>query len=210
MIIDEMLPEHETAINVSLVVGADPDATYRAVRDLDLMTVRTPLLTASMWLRGLPDRMSKRAPTPPAQLTLADGAGLPGWLFLGETPGEELAVGAIGQFWTPSIRWRDVPIEDFARFAEPGWGKIVASFSVRTYGDQSLVTYECRTATFDEATRRAFVRYWRLIRPFVGHIMSATLRTIKANAEGQSGLIADGSTSIHVARARASTRPSPS
>ncbi len=70
---------------------------------------------------------------------------------------------------------------DFARFAERGWGKIAANFSVAPYGDShTLLSYECRTATTDPVSHRRFVRYWWLVRPFVAHIMRAT---IKADAE---------------------------
>jgi len=110
--------------------------------------------------------------------------GVPGWLVLGERPGREIAFGAVGKFWQPVIEWRDVPQNEFSSFAEPGWGKIAANFSVLPYGDHStLVTYECRTVTTDPVSRRCFLRYWRFIRPFVGHIMRATVNKIKADAE---------------------------
>jgi hypothetical protein len=37
--------------------------------------------------------------------------------------------------------------------------------------------------TTDPDSQRRFLRYWWLIRPFVGHIMRATLKKVKANAE---------------------------
>jgi hypothetical protein len=73
---------------------------------------------------------------------------------------------------------------DFAAFAVPGWGKIVADFSVVPHGEHaSLLTYECRTTTTDIDSRARFLRYWRLVRPFVGHIFRATVATIAAAAE---------------------------
>ena len=69
-------------------------------------------------------------------------------------------------------------------FAEPGWGKIVASFSVVPYGERAtLLTYECRTMTTDPVSRQKFLRYWTLMRPFIAHIFRATVRTIRDNAE---------------------------
>ena len=69
-------------------------------------------------------------------------------------------------------------------FAEPGWGRIAVSFSLRAYGERrTLATYECRTAVPDAASRKAFLRYWTLIRPFVGHIMRATLHTLATDAD---------------------------
>ena len=146
--------------------------------------MRTPLLTASMWVRGLPARLSGKATQPPPRLVLADKMGLPGWLMLGEQPNREIAFGAVGKFWRPLIEWRDVPPADFSGFAAPGWGKIAANFSMVPYGENhTLLSYQCRTATTDPDSRRRFLRYWWLVRPFVAHIMRATLNTIKADAE---------------------------
>ena len=76
--------------------------------------------------------------------------------------------------------------DEFASFDEPGWGKIVANFSVLPYGTRAtLLTYECRTVTTDPASRQKFLRYWTVIRPFVAHIFRATVRTIRDNAEPQ-------------------------
>ncbi|MDQ1358396.1 MAG: hypothetical protein QOG44_2769 [Acidimicrobiaceae bacterium] len=97
--------------------------------------------------------------------------------------GREVVFGAIGKFWKADIEWRDVPVERFAMFQEPGWGKIACHLLVRPDGpDRAMLTYECRTGTTDSGARRMLARYWWLIRPFVGHIMRATLRTISADA----------------------------
>jgi hypothetical protein len=183
MIIDEQLPVYDVVLAEHLVVDADPVTTLAAARELDFLTVRTPVLVAAMWMRGLPDRLRHRAQPSPARLTLAGGVGLPGWLSLGEREGSEVAFGAVGKFWQSNIEWRDVAQADFADFSEPGWGKIACNFTVRPYGgDRTLLTYECRTATTDLAGRRKFARYWWVIRPFVAHIMRATLATIAGNA----------------------------
>jgi hypothetical protein len=117
-------------------------------------------------------------------LVLSEGDPLPGWLVLGERPGVELAFGAVGKFWQPNIEWHDVAADEFASYDEPGWGKIVANFAVLPYGTRAtLLTYECRTVTTDPASRQKFLRYWTVIRPFVAHILRATVRTIRDNAE---------------------------
>lgn len=183
MIIDRQLPEYDVVLAVHKIVEADLSSTFTAARELDFLTVRTPLLDGAMWLRGLPDRLRHRAPPPLAKLTLADGAGLPGWLVLGMSEDRELAFGAVGAFWRANIEWRDVPLAEFRDFSEPGWGKIACNFTVRAYGaGRTLLSYECRTATTDAASRRQFARYWWLIRPFVAHIMRAAVSTIAVNA----------------------------
>jgi hypothetical protein len=151
---------------------------------MDLLTVRTPLVIASMWIRSLPLRIFGTASPPLRGLVVGRGLGLPGWSLLGEQADREIAFGAVGKFWQPVIVWRHVAPTGFASFEEPGWGKIAANFSVLPCGERStLLSYECRTVTTDPESRRRFLRHWWLIRPFVAHIMRATVNQIKANAE---------------------------
>ena len=184
LIIDTVMPAFDVSLAEHSIVHASTDATYSAARELDFLTVHSPLVDAAMWIRGLPARLGGHAPASPPRLVIAEGDPLPGWLLLGEAPGRELAFGAVGRFWQPNIEWRDVSKAEFADFSEPGWGKIAASFSVLPYGERNaLLTYECRTATTDADSRRLFARYWRLMRPFIAHIFRATVRTIRENAE---------------------------
>jgi hypothetical protein len=101
-------------------------------------------------------------------------------------PDREIVFGAVGVFWTPTIEWNlAVAPETFAEFDEPGWGKIACNYSALRYGThRTLLTYECRTRTTDDASRRRFNRYWWVIRPFVRHIMQATVETIASRAQG--------------------------
>ncbi len=183
MLLDNALSTFDTSVAAHTVVDAAPGMTLAAARDLDFLRVRTPLLVAAMWVRGLPAKLTGREEAVPPTLVLSEET-MPGWVLLGERPGEEIAFGAVGVFWHPQIVWHDVPRDEFAAFAEPGFGKIACNFSVRPYGERStLLSYECRTATTDEESRRAFARYWRVVRPFVAHIMRATVETIRADVE---------------------------
>jgi len=182
MLLDEILSDFDVTEAAHTIVRADPATTFRAARKLDFLRVRTPLLVAAMWVRGLPAQLTHRPEDVPPSLVLSEGA-LPGWLLLGERPDEEIAFGAVGVFWHPQIEWHELAPDEFAAFAEPGFGKIACNFSVRPYGDTaSLLSYECRTATTDATARRAFARYWRVVRPFVAHIMRATVATVREDA----------------------------
>lgn len=186
MLIESAMPTFDTVITEHTVVCADSATVFQAARSLDFLAVRTPLLTASMWMRGLPERLRGKPVAPPPRWMLAEDMALPGWLLIGERTGREVAFGAVGKFWQPSIEWLDVPVAEFPRFREPGWGKIAASFSMLPYGERTLLSYECRTVTTDPESRQRFLRYWWLVRPFVGHIMRATLAKIGADAESAS------------------------
>jgi hypothetical protein len=182
--LDRALPTFDVEITESMVVDADPASTYEGARGLDFLRVRTPLLAAAFWVRGFPARLARRPVRVPPRRVLGERDPLPGWPVLGETPGSEIAFGAVGKFWQGTIVWRDVARDEFAIFDEPGFGKIACDLRVRPCGpNRTLLTYECRTATTSADAQERFRRYWRLIRPFVGHIMRATLATIRRDAE---------------------------
>lgn len=184
LVLDSVMPSYDVAITEHVLVRTDPATTYRAAHGLDLLTVHSPLLDAAMWVRQLPSRLSGRSVPPPPRLVIGEGVGMPGWLMLGERDGAEIAFGAVGRFWQPVIEWRDVGAAEFRDFAEPGWGKIAANFSIVRCGPtKALLSYECRTATTDSQSRKRFKRYWWLVRPFVAHILRVTLHQIKSDAE---------------------------
>jgi hypothetical protein len=74
MLIESAMPTFDTVIAEDVVVAADPSTTFHAARTLDLLTVRTPLLAVSMWIRGLPERWSGKAAPPLPRLVVADGS----------------------------------------------------------------------------------------------------------------------------------------
>ena len=185
LLLDGYVDACDASTAAHAVVDALPAATFGAARDLDFLTVHSPLMDSALWIRGLPARL-RREPEPViASMVLGHGDAIPGWSILAERADHEIVFGAIGVFWTPTIHWHEpVPPEEFQSFSVEGWGKIACSFSVLPYGDhRSLLTYECRTLTTDAISRARFGKYWRLIRPFVAHIMDATVRTIREHAE---------------------------
>ncbi|MCE3555146.1 hypothetical protein LWC33_27285 [Pseudonocardia sp. RS11V-5] len=191
MLIDRYLPLYDTTVVAHTVADADLAATWQALCRLDLAQVHSPVMDAAMAVRGLPDRLARlggrpASAAPPSRLPLRGGPSLPGWLSLGEVAEREIALGAVGRFWTPVLEWYDVTgmtPEGFAAFAQPGWGKIAANFSLRPYGTpRTLVSYEARTLVTEPDDVRRFARYWTLVRPFVGHIMRAMLATVAADA----------------------------
>jgi hypothetical protein len=97
---------------------------------------------------------------------------------------DELVLGAIGRPWAPGggrpprLAEQADPVAFFVRFAEPGWAKMMANFQVIGGG----LTTETRVMLTDERSRRAFGRYWLLIRPFSGLIRRRWLAAIVRRA----------------------------
>ena len=186
---DHFLPVFDATRVERLSVGAPADDVFTQLRRTDFLQVRSALMDTVIWVRAVPGRLRGRTPAPPPSVTLAalfdqppdsslDDSFGP-WVPLSEVPGRELVIGVVGRFWSPTITWKRVRAEDFAGFAEPGWGSIVASLGVAPTGVRSCnLTYEARTRCHDEASRRAFRRYWTLVSPFVGHIERALLRDV--------------------------------
>jgi hypothetical protein len=182
-LLDTCLPAYDVVLTEHVVVEAAPEVVFAAAKGFDFLTTDAKVVTALMTLRMVPGRLRGRPAAAPPTLMLATDAGaLPGWVNLGELPGRELVFGAVGTFWKADIEWHDVSAEDFAGFAEPGWGKIACHQLVRPDGPgRSILSYECRTATTDLTSRAQMSRYWWLIRPFVAYILRAVLRTIRGN-----------------------------
>jgi hypothetical protein len=182
-LLDAHLPRYDVVLTEHLVIGAGTDVVFEAAKNFDFVTTKSPLITALMTARTVPSRLLGRPVATPQTLMLAKEQGsLPGWLVLGEVPEREVVFGAVGTFWKADIAWKDVAADQFATFAEPGWGKIACHLLVRPDGPgRSILSYECRTATTDPVSQARMSRYWWLIRPFVAYILRAVLRTIRGN-----------------------------
>lgn len=185
-LLDARLPTYDMVLTEHVVVETTTDILFAAAKNYDFMTTSSPVITALMTARAWPTRMRGHAVAAPQSLVLARDAGaLPGWSVLGEVPGSELVFGAVGTFWKLDIRWNDVAPQEFTAFDDPGWGKIACHLRVRADGPgRSVLSYECRTATTDPASRARMARYWWLIRPVVAYMLRAVVRTIRDHAEG--------------------------
>ncbi len=192
MLLDGLLPSFDaTRIEHRVIPCGLPEA-YEAVRQADFMRAwRDSVAVRALFaLREAGERGAalarRRAPIPVPEVAALRLAGMPthgDWVLLGEDPPHEIAFGAIGHFWAGETVWEQIDADAFAAFDRPGLGKIACNFSLRPYGEQgTLVSYEARTATTDEASRRSFLRYWRALSPFIGVVMRSQLRVVADQA----------------------------
>ena len=74
--------------------------------------------------------------------------------------------------------------EQFKELVAPGVAKAAMNFRIEDAGDGAwLVSTETRVHATDTSARRAFARYWTVIRPGSGFIRRMWLRAIKRRAE---------------------------
>lgn len=189
LLIERLLPRPDAVRAEHLLLDGDATTVYDAVRRADFMRAwrESSAVRALFAARGLGERAvaaaagRERAPEPPAPetLRLADLAAHGEWVLLGEDPPREIAFGAIGRFWAGETTWEEIDAARFATFDRPGLARIACDFSLRRYGaERTLVSYECRTQATDPRSRRAFLRYWRALAPFIGVVLRAQLRVV--------------------------------
>ena len=173
MLIDHFSPVYDVNARYEIAIRAPLPRVYQAARSLDLKGSR--IARALFRLRGLPE----------ANLAI-EGMLKWGFVLLADDPEREIVLGLIGRFWVRSPQIQPVPAEAFVKFNRPGLAKAVMNmtFSPGEAGTVRLAT-ETRVFCPDEATRRSFRLYWRLIGPFSGLIRKEWLRLIKRQAENK-------------------------
>jgi hypothetical protein len=154
--LDEFLPVYEFSSRHEVAVGGDPARADRALREVTYGEV--PLVRALLFARGLGvgngDARVVTTMVPRAKV-------------LEDVPGEGIVLTLSGQFW----RWRGRGPE----------GPATAVIDFRA--TPGTLATETRVHVPDPVSRRKFVKYWRVIKPFSGLIRSQVLRAAKRRAE---------------------------
>lgn len=161
--IQSFLPNpHHTEIH-RIFVKAKPDKAWDTARHFDAADI--PWVKILFDIRTLPEKLSGKEPVP-------DSGGISvedvvktgtGFMLLAETPGKEVVVGSVGQFWHLKIPFADVRPKAFRDFDEPGWGKLAWAISVEPYRDGSTVSIELRITATDEHSWNKLKQYYRII-----------------------------------------------
>lgn len=176
MLIDDFLPRYDVSEQHRIKVRASMGNVYAAARRLDISGARLSMLLFR--LRGISGGVSA-----PSRFTLDDFLKMR-FILLGERPNEELLLGLVGRFWTPSGGLRRLNAEGFRAFNERGYAKAAWNFSLSQCPDGSVqLQTETRVYCLDETSRRRFRLYWLLVGPFSGLIRREVLQAIKRNAE---------------------------
>jgi hypothetical protein len=171
-LLDDLLPRYDVNEVHSAWVAAPPDVAFEAVRGVTAREIR--LLGPLMSLRSF--GRWRRAADP--RRPVLDEMVTIGFQLLGERPHEEVVLGAVGRFWSPTGN-RPQGDVDFATFAEPGYAKAALNFQVRAEADGARIVTETRVAGTDPQATRKFRRYWLVIRPASGAIRRSWLKGIE-------------------------------
>ena len=98
---------------------------------------------------------------------------------------DEIVLGYAGQSWKlgGGSQAGVSSAEDWKRFTAPGYVKAVMNFTAEPAEGGALLTTKTRVLATDDASRRRFARYWRVIRPGSALIRRSWLRAAARRAE---------------------------
>lgn len=194
LLLDELMPRYDVVERHRTVVRADPECVFAAIREADL--AGGAITRALLALRLLPAAAGSLTRSPRAALTVLRARRAPrrrvrlaefehaGFKVVAEHPPDEMVIGLLGKFWTPSGGLRaEVALDHFAAGPPPGHALAGWNFSIaaRVEGGTDLRT-ETRVWCAPDARTR-FRAYWFVVRPGSGLIRRAMLRAIRREAE---------------------------
>jgi hypothetical protein len=183
-LLDGLLPEYEFSEVHRVLVSATPERALEAVKRATLGEM--PLVRPLFVMRSLPARLAGRRRLPSDRVAALYKQMSRFLVLLAEEPGREVVLGGIGQMWrlsggtSPAFRNASA----FIGFWEPGYAKVAMSFVAVPRDGRTELGTETRVLTTDPASRHAFGRYWRVIRPWSGLIRRSWLRAARRRAEG--------------------------
>jgi hypothetical protein len=161
--IQVQLPKPRHVETHRIFVHAKPHVAWQAARHFDASTI--PWVRFIFDLRSVPDLVRGRVPDEEDRRLGVDQVAESGegFMIVHETPGREVVVGAVGQFWHLKIPFANIRPEDFRAFEEPGWGKLAWAIAVEPFAEGSTIRFELRTTATDEESWQELNKYFQVI-----------------------------------------------
>lgn len=182
--LDRVLPSYQFREFHSTRVRATPERVYHAIRDVTASEIL--FFRALTWLR----RFGRPGPASilnaPERRPLLDVATRTSFITLADSAGE-IVVGTVVMNPPNAPRVRPATADEFTALApQDGYALAAMNFVVTPRADGACdVSTETRVYATDEAARRRFAAYWRLINLGSALIRVMWLRAIKRRAEAE-------------------------
>ena len=178
--LERFMPIYDVAERRPIAVAAPADVTFLAAYESDWM--QSPIIRAIFKAREL---VLGAQPNPTARPrgVVAFTKSI-GWGVLAEVPGREVVMGAVTQPWNPNVVFRPLTPDEFVRFNEPDYVKIVWTLRADPVSDnESIFRHETRVTTTGSVARAKFRRYWAQFSPGIKLIRWLLLPQVRAEAE---------------------------
>ncbi len=183
-LLDDLIPTFDVASRHTIWVAAAPARVYEAARQADFS--RPWLVRLLMGLRAGPAWLAAGLRGRHGPATSSDrppSVGPVAFTVIAEAPGEEFVLGIMGRFWTPTGGLVKASAAQLRDPRPAGLAQGLWNFRVERCGTGTALSTETRVRCGDPATRRRFLRYWRIVRPGSGLIRGSLLRHIRRRAE---------------------------
>jgi hypothetical protein len=172
MTLNEVTPNYDVREYHQTFIRASSEDVYRNLKSMDFRSSRVARIL--LWLR---------AGGKPAGSVTLEQFWQTGFLLLSDVPNQEVVLGLVGRFWTPSGGRLQISPQQFIPFDDPRYGKVAFNFLLTEQPGGTLLATETRVKLFRYPERFYFHCYWTLIRPFSGLIRKEMLRQVKRACE---------------------------
>lgn len=182
MLLDDVVPRPDHVTRQARWIAAPPAAVWDALHAVRLSGLPVTLMLSAA--RFLPVVLSGRGLGQLHDRPFLDALPVP--LLASEAP-VAVVFGGLLQPWQLS-GGEAGPGLDAARLRAwntPGWVKAAMDFRLTPSGSGTELSSETRVTATDDASRTAFARYWRLIRPGSSAVRWEVLTAVELRATGR-------------------------
>jgi hypothetical protein len=185
MLIDSFAPTFAANEVHRIAISASRQTVYDALWTADLGG--SAVIKLLMFLRSIPGIIARRNESSPRNQkvtlqTLIDS----GFGLLAESASDEVVLGVTGRFWRPTGNLSTFRRADFDHPVPAGFARGVWNFSLSDgLNGQTVLQTETRVVCGDTASRKKFLAYWLVVRPFSGLIRRIMLRAVRGACQPQ-------------------------
>ncbi|MFN2576503.1 MAG: hypothetical protein ABR607_02315 [Pyrinomonadaceae bacterium] len=177
VLIDSFAPNPDAGEIHSIVIKASRETVYEALWTAKLGN--SIVIKLLLLLRSFPQIVFERSWPRNQEITLQtlidSGFGL-----LADNQPEEIVLGITGRFWRASGNLSPFDRSEFNRPVPVGFARGVWNFSLSEGREgETILGTETRIICGDSASRRKFLAYWLIVRPFSGLIRRIMLSNVR-------------------------------
>ncbi|MBN1094391.1 hypothetical protein JKP75_18685 [Blastococcus sp. TML/M2B] len=182
MRLDDVVPRPQHVTRQARWIAAPPEVVWDALHAVRLSGLPVTLVLSAA--RFLPVVLSGRGLGQLHDRPFLDALPVP---LLASEPPTSVVAGGLLQPWhlTGGESGPALDAAQLRAWDEPGWVVAAVDFRLTPRGNGTELASETRVRATDDASRRAFARYWRLIRPGSSAVRWEVLTAVELRATGR-------------------------
>lgn len=184
MELDDVVPRPDHVTRQARWIAAEPAVVWDALHRVRLSGL--PVTLALSAARFLPVVLSGRGLGQLRDRPFLDALPVP---LLASEPPSSVVFGGLLQAWhlAGGEPGPDLDAAGLRAWDAPGWVKAAMDFRLTPSGSGTELASETRVTATDDASRTAFARYWRVVRPGSSAIRWEVLTAVELRATGRLG-----------------------